>query len=61
MKYDFDTDFYITCSCLHENFNNIAHVNFAKHVSLNENSNINLDLFRLGNNIFINTVNEAVA
>ena len=61
MKYDFDTDFYIMCSCLHENFNNIAHVNFAKHVSLNENSNINLDLFRLGNNIFINTVNEAVA
>lgn len=61
MKYDYDTDFYIMCSCLHENFNNIAHVNFAKHVALNENVNINLDLFRLGNNIFINTVNEAVA
>ena len=61
MKYDFDTDFYITCSCLHENFNNIAKVNFAKHVSLNENRGINLDLFRLGDNIFINTTNEAVS
>lgn len=61
MKYDYDTNFYIMCSCLHENFNNIAKINFAKHVTLNENKGINFDLFRLGDNIFINTVNEAVS
>lgn len=60
MKYDFDTNFFIMASCLHENFNNIAKVDFGKHIALNENEGINVDMFRLGNNIFINTVNEAV-
>lgn len=60
MKYDFDTNFFIMASCLHENYNKIAKVDFAKHISLNANEGINLDMFRLGNNIFINTVNEDI-
>lgn len=60
IKYDFDTNFFIMTSCLHENFDNIAKINFGKHISLNENSGINIDMFRLGNNIFINAVNEDV-
>ena len=60
IKYDFDTNFFIMTSCLHENFDNIAKINFGKHISLNENAGINIDMFRLGNNIFINTVNEDV-
>lgn len=58
MKYDFDTNFFIMASCLLENFNNIANVNFGKHVALNGNEGINVDMFRLGNNIFVNAVNE---
>lgn len=62
MKHDnWDTNFYIMCSCLHENFNNIAKVDWAKHVTLNENHNISADLFKLGNNIFIATHNESLA
>ena len=61
MKYDdYDTNFYIMCSCLLENFNNIAKIDWAKHVTLNENNNINADLFRLDQNIFIATHNDAI-
>ena len=61
IKYqDSDASFFIKCSCLLENFNNIADINFAKHVSLNENSHINFDLFNLGDHIFINAVNEDI-
>lgn len=58
MKYDYDTNFFIMASCLLENFNNIANVNFGKHVALNTNEGVNVDMFRLGNNIFVNAVNE---
>lgn len=62
IKYqDSDANFFIKCSCLLENFNNIADINFAKHVSLNENAHINFDLFNLGDHIFINAVNEDIA
>ena len=62
MKYDdYDTNFYIMCSCLLENFNNIAKVDWAKHVTLNENNNISADLFKLDQNIFIATHNDAIA
>ena len=61
MKYDdYDTNFYIMCSCLLENFNNIAKIDWAKHVTLNENNNINADLFKLDQNIFIATHNDAI-
>ena len=58
MKYDYDTNFFIMASCLHENFNKIAKIDFAKHIYLNENAGLNVDLFRIGEQIFINTVNE---
>lgn len=58
MKYDFDTNFFIMCSCLLENFNNIAKINFGTHIALNADPGVNVDMFRLGDNIFINTVNE---
>lgn len=48
------------CSCLLENFNNIAKIDWAKHVTLNENNNINADLFKLDQNIFIATHNDAI-
>lgn len=61
MKYEyFDNNFFIMASCLHENFDNIAKINFGKHIALNEDANVNIDMFRLGNNIFINTVNENI-
>lgn len=61
MKYeDYDTNFYIMCSCLLENFNNIAKIDWAKHVTLNENNNINIDLFKLDQNIFMSTHNDAL-
>ena len=62
MKYDdYDTNFYIMCSCLLENFNNIAKIDWAKHVTLNENNNISADLFKLNENIYITTHNDAIA
>ena len=61
MKYDdYDTNFYIMCSCLLENFNDIAKIDWAKHVELNENGNINADIFKLDNNIFLATHNETI-
>lgn len=61
MKHDnYDTNFYIMCSCLLENFNNIAKIDWAKHITLNENNNINADLFKLDNNIFVATHNDTL-
>ncbi len=58
LRYDFDTNFFVMTSCLAENFNNIANVNFAKHIALNEDAGVNVDLFNLNGNIFVNAVNE---
>ena len=60
LKYDFDNNFFIMTSCLAENFNNIANVNFAKHIALNEDEGINVDLFNLSGNIFVNAINESM-
>ena len=62
MKYDdYDTNFYIMCSCLLENFNNIAKVDWAKHVTLNDNHNISADLFKLNENIFLTLHDDSIA
>lgn len=54
IKYEnYDTNFYIMCSCLLENFNSIAKVDWAKHIVLNENTNISADLFKLDKNIYM--------
>ena len=60
LKYDFDNNFFIMTSCLAENFDNIANVNFAKHIALNEDEGINIDLFNLSGNIFVNAANESM-
>ena len=54
MKYsNYDTNFYIMCSCLLENFDNIARIDWAKHVSLNGNPSLSADLFKLDENIYM--------
>ena len=54
MKYDnYDTNFYIMCSCLLENFNNIAKIDWAKRVSLKADPSICADLFKLDENIYM--------
>jgi len=58
MKYDYDSNFFIMASCLAENFDNIANINFAKHIALNEDAGTNVDIFNLNGNIFVNAVNE---
>lgn len=58
IKYDYDTNFFVMCSCLLENFNNIAKIDFGRRIVLNENAGVSTDLFRVGDNIFIHTVNE---
>lgn len=61
IKYDnYDTNFYIMCSCLLENFNNIARIDWAKHISLNSNTDITADLFKLDENIYMATHNNAL-
>ena len=61
LKYDdYDTNFYIMCSCLLENFNDIAKIDFAKHITLNENNNISADIFKVDNNIFMTTHNDTI-
>jgi len=58
LKYDFDNNFFIMASCLHENFDNIAIIDFGKHIALNNDKGVNIDMFRIGNNIYVNAVNE---
>jgi len=62
MKYDdYDTNFYIMCSCLLENFNNIAKIDWAKHVTLNENNNISADLFKLNEHLFLTLHDDSLS
>lgn len=61
IKYEnYDTNFYIMCSCLLENFNSIAKVDWAKHIVLNENRNISADLFKLDKNIYMALHNQSL-
>ena len=60
MKYDYDTNFFVMASCLLENFDNIANIDFAKRIEVNGDDTVYTDVFRLGENIYINTVNENV-
>lgn len=59
MKYDaYDsTDFFIMASALLENFNRIAHINFAKRLVMNNNPEISCEMYRLEENIFLATHN----
>ena len=55
---DYDTEFYIMATCLFEHFNDIAKVDFAKRVVLNEDNSYSLDLFNVNSNLFISTHND---
>ena len=46
---------YTVAAYLKEQFNNIAYVNFVKHVKSNVNEGVSFDIFKLKNNLFVNT------
>lgn len=57
--YDNNTEsMYYYIKTLMENFNNIANIDFVKHISLKNSLNESVDLFRIKNNIFITTNNN---
>lgn len=51
--------FYREIQDLNEAFNEIAYIDFVKHVALNEDNNHYVDVFRVKNNIFVTTVDKA--
>ena len=51
--------FYKEIQDLNEAFNEIAYIDFVKHVALNEDVNHYVDVFRVKNNIFVTTVDKA--
>lgn len=51
--------FYTAVRILNENFNDIAYIDFVKHVCLNENAGHYVDVFRIKNNLFVTTVNKS--
>ena len=61
LRYEnYDTNFYITCSVLLENFNRIAKIDWAKHITLNSNTDITADIFKLDENLYIATHDNSV-
>lgn len=50
--------FYKKVQDLNEAFNEIAYIDFVKHVALNEDENHYVDVFRVKNNIFVTTVDK---
>lgn len=60
-KYNnFDHNFFVMAACLHECFNDIAKLDFVKHIELKENKDINIDLFKLNENFFIASHNDSL-
>lgn len=53
-----DKNFYGLTKVMNENFNDIAYIDFVKRVSSNDGSGKAVDVFKVKNNIFVNTVNE---
>lgn len=51
--------FYNAVRELNESFDEIAYIDFVKHVALNEDANHYVDVFRVKNNIFVTTVDKA--
>lgn len=49
------SEMYRYVKCLMENFDNIAHIDFVRHIVLKNSLNESADLFRIKNNIFIAT------
>lgn len=55
---DYDLRFWNDAKVLAENFDNIANVDFAKHVELYDDDNISFDLMKLSENLFVATHNN---
>lgn len=55
---DSNKNFYGLVKIMNENYNNIAYIDFVKRVSSKDGSGLAVDVFKLKNNIFVNTVNE---
>ena len=53
-----DKNFYGLTKIMNENFNEIAYIDFVKRVSSTDGSGKAVDVFKIKNNIFVNTVNE---
>ncbi len=53
-----DKNFYGLVKIMNENYNDIAYIDFVKRVSSNDGSGKAVDVFKIKNNIFVNTVNE---
>lgn len=51
--------FYNAVRDLNESFDEIAYIDFVKHVALNEDANHYVDVFRIKNNVFVTTVDKA--
>ena len=55
-----DAVFYTAVSVLNENFDSIACIDFAKRVSAKDNSGLCVDVFKINENIYVNTINSAL-
>lgn len=53
-----EKNFYGLTKIMNENFNEIAYIDFVKRVSSKDGSGKAVDVFKIKNNIFVNTVNE---
>ncbi len=58
IMHDNKSEFYKKVQELNESFNEIAYIDFVKHVALNEDENHYVDVFRIKNNIFVTTVDK---
>ena len=55
---DKKSEMYRIVESLYRNYNNIAHIDFVKHIELNENENAFADIFKLNQKIYINLNNN---
>lgn len=54
------SNFYNAVMMLSENYDKIAYVDFAKHISLKENAGQYVDIFKVKDNMYVTTVNESM-
>ena len=55
---DGNVNFYSVVNYINENFDNIAHIDFAKHITLNNNTKRSIDLFKLKESYYLTTHDE---
>lgn len=56
---DYDTNFWMMCSCLLENYDKIANIDFVKHITLKNDESESVDLFKLNENLYVAANSEA--